>query len=741
MSSFESSNHPNFGALSPLLAARSVAVVGASDREGNLGGICVGFLEKFAYRGPVWPVNAGRDTVGGLPCFPSLRDLPAIPDLAIIAVPAESVAGVLRDCVAVGVPAAVAWAGGFAETGDAGRERQREIEAICRDSGLKFCGPNCIGVINTSIGLTASFSTMLNEHATLTPGGVSMVSQSGGISVMAHSRAQQFGLGFRVTISCGNEAALGIPDFIHALAQDDGTKVIAVYTEGLSNPAGFIDALTEARRRDKPVVILKGGASEASGRAALAHTGRLAGADRTYDAIFRELAAIRVYSSEELLDVCLQLASMERRQLPAGDRVLITSFGGGSGVIATDQCAREGLSVPPLAPGLRETVAPLLTPLSSALNPIDMTPGMMTTPKHRANLPAALDVLADAPGLDGWLFMSAGFGKLAPELAQMYDAVRRRTAKPMLLTWQSMPEGLAENLAGRGIYTFNEHARAARTLGHLVRHGKNLRHRIRRVPDAVRAFDWSAFVGTSTERDSPRRAAPGGEFRPLGEQRSGAAASAGGSHVVSEDVVTAILEAAGLPVARGRLAVTAEAAVAAAETVGYPVAIKGISAAITHRAAAGLVALNVESPDAVRATEALFRARASQRGVTLDGVWVQHMFAGERELLVTALTDAEFGVMVGVGMGGGLTEIIDDAVFARAPIDADGACDLIGELRTLRRLPELLTAAQRERAADFVARFSALAAGAPWPRFTLEVNPLKLGRDAVAAVDGLLIID
>lgn len=186
---------------------------------------------------------------------------------------------------------------------------------------------------------------------------------------------------------------------------------------------------------------------------------------------------------------------------------------------------------------------------------------------------------------------------------------------------------------------------------------------------------------------------------------------------------------------------TAEAAVAAAETVGYPVAIKGISAAITHRAAAGLVALNVESPDAVRATEALFRARASQRGVTLDGVWVQHMFAGERELLVTALTDAEFGVMVGVGMGGGLTEIIDDAVFARAPIDADGACDLIGELRTLRRLPELLTAAQRERAADFVARFSALAAGAPWPRFTLEVNPLKLGRDAVAAVDGLLIID
>jgi hypothetical protein len=186
--------------------------------------------------------------------------------------------------------------------------------------------------------------------------------------------------------------------------------------------------------------------------------------------------------------------------------------------------------------------------------------------------------------------------------------------------------------------------------------------------------------------------------------------------------------------------VTAEAAVAAAETVGYPVAIKGISAAITHRAAAGLVALNIESPDAVRATDALFRARAAQRGVTLDGVWVQHMFAGERELLVTALTDAEFGVMVGVGMGG-MTEIIDDAVFARAPLDAGGAFDLIGSLDTVRRLPQLLSHTQRECAADFIARFSALAAGAPWPRCTLEVNPLKLGRDDVAAVDGLLIID
>jgi acyl-CoA synthetase (NDP forming) len=280
-----------------------VAVVGASDREGNLGGLAVSFLQKFGYRGPVWPVNAGRPVVGGLPCFPHLRALPSLPDLVIVAVPAETVTEIVEDCIAVGIPAAIVWAGGFAEVDESGRARQKQLEDICRGTGLKLCGPNCIGVINTSIGLTASFSSLMTEFDHLTAGAVSIVSQSGGTAVTAHARAQELGLGFRVTISCGNEATLSIGDFIHALAQDDGTRVIAAYAEGLSDPARFVEALAEAKRRGKPVVILKGGANEQSGRAALAHTGKLAGVDRMYDAIFREFAAVRVYSTEELLDV------------------------------------------------------------------------------------------------------------------------------------------------------------------------------------------------------------------------------------------------------------------------------------------------------------------------------------------------------------------------------------------------------------------------------------------------------
>jgi acetyltransferase len=443
----------------------------------------------------------------------------------------------------------------------------------------------------------------------------------------------------------------------------------------------------------------------------MAHTGRLAGQDRTYEAIFREHAVIRVHSTEEMLDVCLQLASMRPGQLPAGDRVLISSFGGGSGVICTDQCGREGLQVPALDADSVARIAPLLTPLSSALNPIDFTPGMMTTAKHRANMPAALRALAETPGTDAWMFLAAGLGALAPELVEMFDTLRGETDKPICLTWRSMPEGIVEALAARRIYTFTEHARAARTLGHLVRHGANLRHRIHQVPLTGPAFPWHEHVGAD--------AGP----------------------VLSEHVVARVLEAADLPVAHGRVAATAEEAVRRAEEVGYPVAIKGLSPAITHRAAVGLVALNVDNADAVVKTDRAFRKRADELGVTLEGTWVQHMFCGERELLVTAFRDAEFGVMVGCGMGGGLTEIIDDVVFTRAPIDADGAYDLLSQLRTVKRLPDVLTDTQRRMAADFIARFSALAASAPWPRFTLEVNPVKLSSNALAAVDGLLLIE
>lgn len=699
----------SFGALTPLIAPRAVAVIGASDRDGNLGGLCVKFLQKYGYPGAVWPVNAGRDTVAGLACFPTLAALPHAPDLAVIAVPADNVTEVVRDCAAHGIPAAVVWAGGFSEGGPEGVARQRELERACRETGIKLCGPNCIGIINTANGMTASFSSLMTELTHFNPGHVSMVSQSGGIAVNSHARAQALGMGFRVTISCGNEAALGIPDFMEALVEDEGTRVIAVYTEGLADPARFVDALAAARARGKPVVILKGGATEASSRAALAHTGKLAGSDRTYDAVFREFAAIRVHTPEDLLDVALQLASQPPGRLPAGNRVLISTFGGGSGVIATDQCIREGMTVPPLSEATRATLAPLLSPLASSANPVDMTPGAITNPKLRPNMPAILRTMATSPETDIMLAFGSGFGHLAGEVADFYRTLIAEAERPVLLSWTAPPEGIVEGLNADGIFVFSEHSRTIRTAGLIARHAADTRLRLRRDDTPPPPFPWERFT-------------------------------AGQGGVISEHICAAILEHAGLPVARGRIASTAEQAQRLAAEVGYPVVMKGISPAITHRAAVGLLALDLATPEAVSAAHAKLTARAAELGATLDGIWVQHMFAGRTELLVTAFRDRDFGVIVGVGMGGGMTEVIDDVAFTRAPIGPDAATDLLDQLRTVRRFPAMIGPAQRAAAVDFLARFSMLAASAPWPEFTFEVNPLKLSETNSGAVDGLLIV-
>jgi acetyltransferase len=498
------------------------------------------------------------------------------------------------------------------------------------------------------------------------------------------------------------------------VALDEGTRVIAVYAEGLADPEGFVAGLRLARERGKPVVILKGGASEASGRAALAHTGRLAGADRTFDAVLQEFAVIRVRSTEEMIDVCGQLASMRPGLGPRNDSVLISTFGGGVGVISTDQCVRAGMQVPVMPPDESASLGRNLSPLSSAANPVDMTPGVMTDPKLRARLPAAIDQMALETRYGAWLFMSSGFGNLAPQLIDMLTRARELADKPILVTWQSMPEGVAELLAERGFYVFHDSARAVRVLELLVRHQQALAQPPR----------WSGAAPEPGE---------GAQAWPSASRRE--------TRVLSEPEVAGLLSHAGLPVAPGRFVPAGSDPVACARELGFPVVLKGISPRVTHRAAVGLVALYLDSEAAVGAAVERFKDIERSIGVNLDGFWVQTMMGGQRELLVTALRDPQFGVFVGCGVGGVQTELIDDVVLARAPVDRVHAAAMVRRLRSLKRFPDWLDATQIEAVAGFVSRFSEWAATAPWASFTIEVNPIKVQADRVVAVDGLVVID
>jgi acyl-CoA synthetase (NDP forming) len=697
-----------FADVSRLLAPRSVAVIGASDQPGNIGGAAVRFFSKFASPCAVYPVNRGRDSVAGLPCFPSVAELPAPADLAILAVPAAAVAGVLRECVAAGIGAGVVWAGGFVEGGPAGVARQEELAAICCESGFAMLGPNCLGVIDTHAPVTASFASMMLGFDRFTPGNISMVSQSGGLATIGLALAQQHGYGFRYMVSTGNEAVLGAADFVRAFVDDPVTKVIAVYLEGVRDGAKFRRALLAARAARKPVIVLKAGSTPASAIAAAAHTGALVGEGRVWDAVLRDCAAIQADSLEELLDLAMHLSGADLSKLLASRGVAAITFGGGAGVLSADQCDRAGLSVPALAPQTVAALAGAVPPLASTRNPVDFTPQAYLDPQWLAHFPRALDVIAGDPQI-GFVFFQLGpmaSGDL--QLAQMVAAFRARCPKPVLAAWPLMIAAARGSLQAQSMHVFPEYSRAVRAIGRLACYAEALRAP-RSEADAA-DFDWAAHA------PEPRRGA-----------------------VISEHQCHAILARAGLPVAAGRLATDAEAAVRAAQEVGFPVVMKGISPQVTHRAAAGLLALSLKSVDDVREHWTRLQARAATLGIALDGIYVQHMVDEGIELLVSAFRDPDFGVMLSLGAGGAMTELIDDVILVPTPLDAAAASDALNRLRVVRRAGGL--SGESTALARFVARFAAVATAAPWRRFVLEVNPVKWASEQVVAVDGLLIIE
>jgi acyl-CoA synthetase (NDP forming) len=703
----------SFPDLSRLLAPRSIAVIGASDQPGNLGGTAVRFLRKFGYPGAIWPVNPRRETVAGLPCFPKPATTPGPADLAIIAIGADAIVDMVRECAATGITSGIVWAGGFAETGEEGARRQRALVEVCRETGFQLCGPNCIGIIDTRLPMTASFASSLLENDRMLPGGISMISQSGGMATVTQALAQRAGFGFRYVVSTGNEAVLTTADFVHALAQDPETRVIATYLEGVADGPRFVAALEAARAAGKPVIVLKGGATAASARAALAHTGTLAGEDRVWSTVLREHAAIRVHSQEELLDVALWLDGAALAKLPRGPGVAVVTFGGGTGVLAADQCVRFGVDTPALAAASRERLKDLVTPLASTANPIDLTPETYNQPRWLERLPDALDVIAADPSVHTVFFQCGAMGHKATEMMDAIGGLRSRSDKPVCVAWTLAPPSVHERLPAEGLYPFPEIARAVRAIGQVAAY-QAARARPPRGDAAGRpAFDWAAF------------APPG--------------AAAG--TVVSEDRCHRLLAAAGLPTAAGGLASSPDEAVRKAGAVGYPVALKGISPAVTHRAAAGLLALGVRSDAEAREGFERLAARASAQGVPLEGIYVQHMVAGALELLVSAFRDPVFGVVISCGAGGNLTEVIDDVVLERAPVSEPLARDMLARLRIVRHAGRTTPAVDLAAAARFVGEFSRLAATAPWPRFVLEVNPIRVSEEGAVAVDGLLVID
>lgn len=692
--------------LSRLLDPRSIAVIGASDQPGNLGGTAMRLLRKFGYAGRVMPVNPRRAEVGGLACFPSVADLPEPAELALITTAAPSVAGLVRDCAAAGISHGIAWAGGFAEVGAEGATLQQQLADACVETGFTLAGPNCIGIVNSHARMTGTFASFLVETDELVPGDISMVSQSGGLATMCQAMAQQAGFGFRLMISSGNEVVLSVADYVHALAADAATRVIALYLEGVRDGPLLLAALEAARRAGKPVVVLKGGATPASVAAVAAHTGALAGEGRVWEAVLREVGAVQVEGLEELLDTALFLATLPAGRSAAGSRIAIVTTGGGSGVITADQCARQGLQTPPPSPGTHARLRALAPPLAAIGNPIDLTPQVYTQPESFQRFGATLDAIAADPGIDSVFVQFGPMAQRGLEVAAEVASFHARCPKPVAVAWMLAPPGAVPALRAARVPVFGEYRRTVAMLAALAR-----------------------------ARPSSPPVLPDARYR----WQDALPAPAAGL-VVSEPECHRILATFGLPVAPGKLVATAAQAVAAAQAIGLPVVMKGIAAAVTHRAAAGLVALDLRDDEELhRAAETLIR-RAATIGIALEGIYVQRMAKGGAELLVSALRDPTFGPVVSVGAGGTMTETIDDIALARAPLDEAGAAALLARLRMMPAAMRLSPEADPAALARFVADFSQLAAAAPWRRFTLELNPVKWSAAGIVAVDGLILV-
>lgn len=710
--------------LDPLMAPRSVAVVGASPNPSFVSAILKNLL-RHGYAGPVAAVNPRHARVLDAPCYPSLLDVPHPVDLAVIGVAHRVVPAVLAECERKGVGAVEIVSSGFSEMGgEEGARRQAELAGWAARTGIPVGGPNCLGLMNARIGLLA-LPTVLER---LVVGQVGAVLQSGMMAPSVLVPLLSRGIGLTAAVTTGNEAALECADYLDYFVQDDATRVIGCFTEQIKTPAAFVAACERAAAARKPVVMLKIGRSEGARRSALAHTGSLVGADGVIDAVLRKLGVIRVESVDELLEA---LAVFHARRLPRGPGVVAVSVSGGAVGLLSDLAPGAGVTFPPLPEATAEKLRGVVPEYGSVGNPLDLTgQGVF----QAEILEGALDTLAEAAGVDVIVWGRAFPSRLDRQTPIGQVLERAVTKHPEV-------QFLVLSLVG----------------GHLhPSQNPDLP-----VIDPVVALDGVPFLqgsepglkavaaliryaGFQRARDT-RGPAPARLTPPDAAERARALVRASGGRPLTEREGKAVLALYGIPTSRERLATTADDAVAAAGAIGYPVALKVESPDLLHKTEAGALLLDVRDDGAVREgfARVLAGARRAAPAAELRGVLVQAMAAPGAEVIVGMTRDPQFGPVVACGLGGIWVETLGDVQLLLPPIAEAEARAALGRLRgaPLLRGARGRAAADVDALVDTLRRFGQLCLDLGDLVREIDVNPLILGApgQGVCAVDCLIV--
>ncbi len=675
----------SLGALSAMVAPRSIVIVGASDDPGRIGGRPLAYMLRQGFNGELFPVNPNRATVQGVRSYRAIADLPYPPDLAIVAVAAENALQAMEELAARGAKAAVVFSSGFAEMAG-GEEAQRLLVAAARKGGVRMLGPNSLGLYNVRVGCYATFSTSF-QLGWPRPGHIALASQSGAFAAHIFTAARLRRIGVSLCAMTGNEADVTLGELMRTLVDDAETHVIGVQAEGIRDAEAFTDALEAAHRARKPVIVMKTGHSAIGRLAAQSHTASIAGDDAVFDAVLREFGAVRARSAEQFLDFC-HLAT--RRIYPTNNTLGMISISGGAGVLVSDAAEELGLAMPPMPKAAQDELKALL-PFASVRNPVDCTAQVLNELPLIGCFTESMVKNGGYASVLAFFTMAGGAPSSGPSLRAQLGEIRARYPDRLYVLSIMGSEECVDQFEADGFTVFEDPTRAAVAIDAMGRLGE--------------AFSRPLAPRPALER--LRLPA-----RPLNEADA-----------------KALLREVGITFAPEKVCHDADEAAAAARELGYPVVVKILSPDIAHKSDIGGVVVGVADEAGLRKAfvEVLDNAIREMPGARIDGVLVSHQIEGGAECIVGAHRDPVFGPIAMFGLGGVFVEVMKDVVLHRCPLDEAGAEAMIRGVRAA----SLLQGARGRPPVDIPAlarmlsRLSQFAFRAGTALRSVEMNPVR----------------
>ncbi|HYL86522.1 MAG TPA: bifunctional acetate--CoA ligase family protein/GNAT family N-acetyltransferase [Candidatus Angelobacter sp.] len=696
-----------------LFSPASVAVVGATDREGSVGRTVLINLLADTYKGKIYPVNSRRTELLGRPCYPSVGALPEAVDLVVVVTPAATVPGVVADSLKAKARSIVVISAGFKEKGAEGVALEREIQSILRGSDTRLIGPNCLGLMNPWSGLNATFAQDI-----VRPGNVAFLSQSGALltAILDWSLVEK--VGFSAIVSTGSMLDVNWGDLISFFGDDPHTTSILIYMESIGDARSFLSAAREVSF-SKPIIVIKAGRTEAASRAAASHTGALTGSDEVYDAAFRRCGVLRVQTIGDIFHMAEVLGKQPR---PRGPRLMILTNAGGPGVLATDALLGGGGELAELSDSTRKALDEFLPPHWSHANPIDILGD--ADPQRYSR---ALEIAIKDPNSDGLLVVLAPQGMTDPaQVASGLTPHARSHGKPLLASWmggREVAKGI-EILNASGIPTFSYPDTAARAFDSMWRYTYHLRG----LYETPSIADDVADLGAR-----PQKARALLE-RVMASRRT----------LLTEFESKEILASYGIPTVPTRLAKNAEEAARTAAEIGYPVVLKLHSETVTHKTDVDGVKLNLGTSDAVRqAYRDIESSVVAKKGrEAFLGVTVQPMVRTQGyELILGSSVDAQFGPVILFGSGGQLVEVYRDRALALPPLNTTLSRRLMEQTKVYKALLGVRGRKGVDLAAleTLLVRFSQLVVEQPRIR-EIDINPLLASPEKLLALDARIVL-